>query len=940
MTIDYDISGDPCPGLRLALHENAEAVLTALLEQRFPSLSKAERVHLAAFSGGNSRIALKIAEGAGEGVDLSKLNDSGLLDRLFRAERQLLDPPARICAEAAALVYAFYVEAADCQEPEHGVLAAIAEVSAETYYRNIATFLDWGIIQKRGPQRAVMPPPLANMLAARLIQRSDPSALLRDFLAASPRLLASFGRRLGQLHDEPAAVELARRLLAQGGAFAQLADHDKTMRQGFVNIAPAAPESVLEVFERALQGPRRKYLLDPQAAGHQDYCHVLVHIAHEQTLFPRAMEILLAFAMTVGDAREAPAARRHFLERFWSCLSFTLADQEARLAVIDRLLDDPSHAVREVGLDALDYMLEADHFSSSLDPAFGAKARLREWRPENGEGYTSWYRAAYDRLLRAASSDTTLQEQVRRIVPSHLRAHIKEGFADLAFEAMRRVGCSGYWDAGWRAAAKVLHFDNGKLAPKILLDAISLEKDLRPSTIAECFEAFVLGEPWRLWHPRRREKASTRNASQLATAVGVRASRSGDDIASLLTQATLAKHDSSAFYFGRGVALVANDIAAVWSIAYQAYRAAPTDRRNPGILAGILGAAHGRRPGWVAERLDSAITDPLLAEHIVALNCTVPIDEEALRRFEQALAMRMVPIWRFQRLASPRLLQAVESADLARFLLKLYESDGGTIIAIDILGMGVFGATKNITAIDTQILSLAREFLEDPRSYSEEIAPVAYNLLPIFKKVLSQEDGEYIVRSICKTVVSTASRSRSGFDNFHDSFMLLTQKSTRAVLDEILLPGTPDSLIESFFIGAARHDDDENKGTLGLDEGVLLAWMKEDPGYRACRLAQFIPYSVQNPDTGSLSWSPLALKLVDGSPHPVEVLRTFERRFGLGSGWGSFSARFVRHRPLATALLQHVDARVRNWARGAERSLDKSVALWDERDRARQSRFE
>lgn len=162
LTIDYDMGGEKPAGLLGALGETSEIVLISLLEQRVPTLSEAECRHLAQFSGGNARIALKIAEGTNKGIDLSTLNDGELLERLFQSGRREGEPSARACADVASLVYAFYVEAGDHQMAEHPVLAAIAGVIVDNFFRNVATLLEWRVIQQRGPQRAVMPPPVVH----------------------------------------------------------------------------------------------------------------------------------------------------------------------------------------------------------------------------------------------------------------------------------------------------------------------------------------------------------------------------------------------------------------------------------------------------------------------------------------------------------------------------------------------------------------------------------------------------------------------------------------------------------------------------------------------------------------------------------------------------------------------------------------------------------
>jgi hypothetical protein len=67
LTIDYDVGDDqPSNTLVISLGDNSDDVLTALLEKRRPKLSPTDRRHVAEFAGGNARVALKIAESAGD----------------------------------------------------------------------------------------------------------------------------------------------------------------------------------------------------------------------------------------------------------------------------------------------------------------------------------------------------------------------------------------------------------------------------------------------------------------------------------------------------------------------------------------------------------------------------------------------------------------------------------------------------------------------------------------------------------------------------------------------------------------------------------------------------------------------------------------------------------------------------------------------------------
>lgn len=940
LTIDYDMGGEKPAGLLVALGENSEGVLMSLLQQRVPTLSESECRHLAEFSGGNARIALKIGEGADKGIDLSTLNDGELLERLFQSGRQERDPNARACADAASLVYAFYVEAGDRQTAEHPVLASIAGVNVDVFFRNVATFLEWGVVQQRGPQRAVMPPPFANMLAAPFIRRSDPETLLGHFLAASPRLLASFARRLGQFHNEPAAVRLAERLLGSDGAFGEPAGLDDVLRRGFNHMAPSAPQAALAAFERSLAGPRRNELLDPRSEGRRYYPELIVHLAHEPALFARAMEVLLAFALADGDARDDHKATKHFLERFWTHLSCTMADQETRLDFIDRLLDDPSQDVRALGLEALDHMLDAGHFSSSLNLEFGAKAHLTEWRPGNCAGYGSWFGAAYERATRIACGNGPGTERARDIIASHFREHLDAGLPELPIAAVRAVRGEGYWDAGWRAVVDGLSFSGNGLGDNMLAEVRALECELRPHTLYQCFEAFVVGEPWRHWHPVRTEKRPTRDVGKLSEAVGVCLARSGADPLPYLARAIAAEGQNSTWVFARGLTRTSAAPAELWQSACATFAAAESAHRNPGVLAGVIDGAARRDRASVEAWLDAAVTDPLLAEHLVVLQLSIPLDAAAMARFRRSLVHGAVPSWRFSFLQYGGVSKPVPGAALADFLVELYEAEGGVLPALQILHTRIFGDRRDKREVDRALIALGRRFLADPRSFAEENANADHGIATIAKVALAGEGAAEAATAIC-----CALRDEPGSNSYHSHEFdkvcgLLMKSFPRIVLDEIVGHDARRGLMARFFGGHVRNDNDTNQVKIGFDETVALEWVSEAPETRALLLAELVPYTRKGKESDVLEWSPFALALIDAAPDPLPVLRNFEQRFFTGSGSGPFSARFVRRRPLVAAMRTHGDARVRNWARAASQTLEESIVRWDERDRDRESRFE
>ncbi|MEI9412007.1 hypothetical protein [Mesorhizobium salmacidum] len=941
LTIDYDVLSEQPTGTLVTLGGNSEEILDGVLKQRFPGLSDAERRRLAEISGGNARIALKIAEAGGEDIDLSKLKDSELLERLFQTGRQERDSKARECAEAASLVHAFYAIAGDGHVVEYPVLADLAGVTPQRFFRTIATFLDWGVVQQRGPQRAVMPPPLANMLAGPCIRRSDPDALVATFVCGPVRLFASFARRIGQLHDEPAAIAIAERFFAVGGPLGHPVALDRLRHRAFIHAAAAAPEAALTAIERALRSDDRDRLLEPDERR-RDLSQLLVHIAYEPRLFGRAIDVLTAFTLADRDTRDELKARPHLLERFWPILSITLADQDTRLSRIDRMLSNPDDRIRALGVEALDHMLDANHFSSSLNLEFGAKVRLKEWRPNNGPGYRAWFDEAYGRLMMIAESRRAEAVRARDVIADHFREHYDSSIEDKTLDAMRAVRGADYWELGWRAINDTLSFmqrpaPQDTAAATKLEKLIALERDFRPKSIDDFFETFVLGEPWRHWHPNGNHRKMVRHASALSRAVGRAMMQGSVALTPYLDRAAAASGTNSVWSFMVGLARSSTDLDALWDMAHA--RFVLTDRGHPGLLGGLLEGARVRHRDWVERKLDAIVTDPALSEHLVTLHNAVPLDASAVERFSTALSRGVISVDRFSQLMMGSVTKPLPGTVLARFLRELFANDAGLVPALQILHMRLYGDRGDKVPFDPALIEVGREMLGDARIYTHEFRQQDHDIAGIAKVVFSAGDNPVLARTICIAMRGHAGNNYISDRDFRELATLIMAQYPLTVCEEIVEKSANEHLIQRFFGKLADQDDDEMLEP-GAGVETLLEWVAQDPQARALKVAHVVRYMVKDDVSGALRWSAVALALINIAPDPGPILRAFERRFFTGAGWGPFSLRFVRRRPLVAAMLQSTLPRAQAWAREAGPRLEERIRQWDEMDRDRDSRFE
>lgn len=366
ITVEYDVADDlPESTNVVRLDVKDGAIAEKLVRRRYPAIGQLNAQTVAEFAGGNARLALALADRVEEREDLSSFSNQELFQRLFQ-QRQSEDPDLLPAAEALSLVYSFNVELTNAQSDELAVLSQLAERTPLQMYRAAETLLRRQIAQKRGQWRAVLPHAIANRLARSALGKF-PLPMLRGIFeaAGNERLLTSFGKRLGFLHDQAETREVVAHWLAPAGILSDLASLDENRVKLLTNIAPVAPELLLSAIERSAAGPGGADFSSRQHPRFSTIVDILLLLAYEGELFDRCIAILTQFILSENPDERYDSVRERVNGLFSLYLSGTHATPDRREAVIRRALFSEDPRLRSVGIGMLRSAVKSDRWMSS-----------------------------------------------------------------------------------------------------------------------------------------------------------------------------------------------------------------------------------------------------------------------------------------------------------------------------------------------------------------------------------------------------------------------------------------------------------------------------------------------------------------------------------------------------------------------------------------------
>lgn len=958
ITVEYDIREDkPQTTEVVQLEAYGPQIAEKLLLRRYPELGNVNAAKIAEFSEGNARLAIAIADAAPIDETLGRLSDEELFNRLLY-QRHDLDAGLKEQAEALSLVYSFSIESDEEGVDELALLGALCEQTRLRMHRAAQTLVDRQVAQKRSRWRAVLPHAVANRLASEALSNIPLDQLTDTFeRRASARLLKSFGRRLGFLHEHPIAVEIVDGWVSEGGLLSDLSALNEHGRELLMHIAPVSPARALELVEATFANPKTLASFEPRDSFRSVALRILVGLAYYPEFFERAVAALLVVADHEDSDNNYDSVRGKLKGLFQAYLSGTHATTAQRAEIVRAALHSGNETRVQIGAELLDTALEASRWSSTNSFEFGARPRDYGHSP-SFEERLEWFKTFIGIAFDASQSNSeTTSKLGRRLLAANFRGlwHYPDLRADI-IDISNAVNDKLPWVEGWHAVRSALYFDYRRIAEEkrdedgaALL--ASLEEKLAPQDLLSEIEALVIDPGNDMWsldedfdpdEPSKYE-ASRKRLSEKARILGCRC-RQSDGM--LEEQAHRLFNPGWAPYllpFGEGLIRCSSDCRSTWETLVGGLKSLDTKHFNYGVLCGALNEISSTDEALTAMLLDEAASDELLRPIIVMLHPQGSFSDQDFERCLAALRGTDNPrgfedlLWREEYQVSG----SARAEQLARVMVT---KESGERALLEGLSMRLHDKEDTEELLGTGLRSVAlraaaKHLLEhdnDPGGNGD------YRLTKVLGHCLRYDCEDAAIGELLDSLFDPEDGAAMRYYQFDSAVATIVKFLCDPFLTRALLQGEiKDYKRFRAFEGSSHFENPLSQ----IEPTDLTAWCENAGEASAWSLvARAISPFGSSRDNGIDNLTEQGLALITASPNPVEVLSVFVEHIAPMS-WSGSRANIVGQR--ITALEEISEAAIPRVAEYLAEVVPKLRKMEQEerdrevkRDRDDEQRFE
>ncbi|ROW36853.1 hypothetical protein C3454_06780 [Citrobacter europaeus] len=956
LTVEYDVREDLPEGTEvISMEPNSEALIEALILRKYAHISHVNASKIAAFSGGNARLAIALAASIGTHENISSLQDDVLFERLFYQRHEKSDEIKK-AGEVLSLVYSFQYEESGQYSRELNSLGKVSGISVQKLYEFSKELCRRDLAQKRDVWMAILPPPVANRLASLALENIPVGRLLSIINPdKSRRLFLSFTRRLGYLSHSKEAIKCARNLLSINGFYEQLLlkyqnEPDKGYDLIFscvANVAPVAPRETLNFIERLGNSDLGDIFLSRKNPAFILVTRLLRSLAYDGEYFSQSVHLLTCFTLT-EDAGEKNNSVFDVLKSLFSArLSGTCATIEQRLKVVDAFLAE-GHT--EIALKLMSELLKTRDFMSSYGFDFGTGVRDYGYEPSTYDEVNNWYSSVLGFLEQALTQKPELLSEGIRVLSSHMRGLWKlDCIRDQLTALIRTHAFSDGGECLWDAACTALRFDKEDMGQEASDKLSQLTEEIKPDTVERRLNTFVLTNLQGFYGLEVRSPeghtiihgsdAAEGEAKALAQEI---ASDYPELLGNIIYSALHGDYNQSqVLAFATKIAVVHPDKKRLLDLMNAIIYSADKSKINLVVIQGVLQGIDETNKDLVDIVLDEYVSRKDMQNVFALLQLCIPVDVKSTTRILKHLQNPNIDVFSYRNLAYGQKHKYMSDGVLEGILKSLWPHKNGPFTCIEILNMRFYNERDGDYYPDESLLSFSRSlfiklvnegYLNTSDANLHSMAEVARRIfscaeekdvLLLLDAIFSPENKHIqfrgSIRELLKIVIE-----------FHPEIILDGISSEKGVINT-----TPEAIL-SFRVFS------HSLPLTGVPVVVARRWCKGDPELRFDILAGMIcPFThVDN----NYVWTELAYMLIKESPSSGQVLEKFSALFTPTSWVGSYASTLSERTVLLEQLMTESRADIVAAATQELASLREKIETAREKEREefrlREERFE
>ena len=919
ITVEYDIREDnPQSTDVIRIEADGPALAEKLLRRRFPSIHQGNARRIAKFASGNARVALAVAERVEEGESLAHLSDAQLFDRLFEQKNQPNDN-LRVHAEVLSLVYSFSVSSPNGDDTDElAVLGSLCNVPRNQLFGSVGELTRRQIVQKRSYWRAILPHAIANRLADDALKNVPKESLRRTFeTKGHERLLMSFARRLGLMHDHPIAREIVKEWLQVDGPLGKLLCQDNHGARIIEYITPVAPCTILNRIEKEINGPEFKGL-DFNRYLQRTILDLLRSLAYDADKFDRCVELLLQLAEATDDISNDKFARNIIFSLFQAYLSGTHASLNQRLAVVRGTIRSTSEKRQALGFLMLSAALAGPRWSSSHMNDFGARPRNSGFQPNHDE-LVDWQNKFMDLAVELdRSKKQDISKSVRAVLAQRFRRLCDHPpMRKKLFEVARSLNDRQQWIEGWKVVREVICFDIHEKIESgeslLHLDKLnSLEEELAPKCLLDKIKVYVFSGYgyWLLDDELDEDDMDSENKAKLRLAekakkLGEEFARSGQPISSLGQDLFSTNGEFFLYDFGKGLAKSAMNVEKTWEELIDLLHQSSIENFNVSLFRGLIEVVSRSNRQFTQRLLNQCLDDPLLCKSIVELHPSEQFDGVDFDRCIKALANPEVNRAAYGVLFRRKIYPNVQNQWLIELADRLLELDGGEMVIL-------VEFSRMLRNTDSEMDSLRSEFYRiglnaaQTRLHGDQHdldGTVDRYMRRVVKAALTYEGNEEEKIAWIDSIFDLVDTRHGYLHYFDDTIRTTAENMTNEFLERVFSGDEETQKKRKNFIGQDKKDQFPLEA-VNID--VLISWCRinENRGVWPVIASGIFPWKTNMSDR-LVEISDVALKFLEVAPNKEDILRAYSCKVIPRSSSGD-GGELVWRRALAiTKLNQH-----------------------------------